>query len=39
VTEAIRAFATFRAVPDMEHALTMGRELLRRDPVYRHVVP
>jgi hypothetical protein len=39
VTEAIRAFATFRAVPDMEHALAIGRKLLRSDPVYRHVVP
>jgi hypothetical protein len=39
VTESIRAFATFQAFPDLDRALALGRDILRSDPIYCHLVP
>lgn len=38
VTEAIRAFATLHAVSDLERTLAVGRDILRRDPLYEQLI-
>ena len=38
LTEAIRVFAEFREVRDLDRAIANGRAFLRQDPIYSHLV-